>query len=47
MGSVGGRDNVLVLLASEDIDGNEVALGMAVLPRLRGRHRAHLNRDHN
>ena len=39
---VGGRNDILVLLAGEDIDGGEVALGVSVLASLGGRHGSHL-----
>ena len=35
---VGGRTKVFELLASKDVDGDEVHLGVAVLARLGGRH---------
>lgn len=42
MSGVSGRDDILILLASEDIDGSEVALGVTVLARLGSGHSAHL-----
>jgi hypothetical protein len=42
VGSVGGGNDIFVLLASEDIDGGEVALGVTVLASLGGRHSTHL-----
>lgn len=44
VGRVRRGDNVLVLLAGEDVNGREVALGVAVLARLGGGHGAHLAR---
>jgi hypothetical protein len=41
---VGGRDNIFVLLASEDIVGSEVALGVTVLTSLGGRDSRNLAR---
>jgi len=35
---VGGRTKVFELLASKDVDGDEVHLGVAMLARLGGRH---------
>ncbi len=35
---VGGRDNILELLASKDVNGHEMTLGMAMLSSLWGRH---------
>jgi len=43
VGSVGGRNDILVLLTSEDINGGEVALGMSVLASLGSGHGTHLN----
>lgn len=40
---VGGRDDIFVLLASENIDGGEVALGVTVLASLGGGHVSHLH----
>lgn len=39
---VGGGNDIFVLLSSEDIDGREVALRVAVLSGLGGRHGSHL-----
>jgi hypothetical protein len=36
VGGVGGRNDIFVLLASEDINGSEVALGVSVLSSLGG-----------
>jgi hypothetical protein len=41
---VGGRNNVLKLLSIEDINGNKVALCMAVLASLGGGHLNNLSR---
>jgi hypothetical protein len=41
---VGGRDDIFVLLAVEDIDGGEVALGVTVLASLGGGDMGHLAR---
>ena len=38
MSVVGGRDDILTLLASENIHSSEVALSMSVLTSLRGGH---------
>jgi hypothetical protein len=35
---VGGRDNILELLASKDVNGHEMTLGMTMLSSLWGRH---------
>ena len=35
---VGGRAEILQFLTSEDVNGNEMDLGMTVLAGLRGRH---------
>lgn len=35
---MGGRAQILELLASEDVDGDEMDLGVTVLAGLRGRH---------
>lgn len=42
--SVGGWDNIFVLLTSEDIDGSEVTLGVTVLTSLGGRDGSNLAR---
>ena len=39
---VGGRHDIFQLLVREDIDGDEVALRVTVLPSLRSRHFDHL-----
>jgi len=47
---VGGGDHILELLAGEDVNGQEIALGVAVLPRLGDRdveHLAGLSLDHH
>lgn len=44
LGVVGGGDDILILLSSEDIDGSEVALGVAVLASLGGGNSRHLAR---
>jgi hypothetical protein len=41
---VSRRDNIFVLLSSENINGSEVALGMAVLSGLGGRNSTDLAR---
>ncbi len=42
VGSVGRGDDIFVLLAGEDVNGDEVALGVAVLAGLGGRHGGNL-----
>ncbi len=42
IGVVGGRDDIFVLLAVEDINGSEVALSVTVLASLGGRDVSHL-----
>jgi len=37
VGGVGGRNNIFILLAGENVNGSEVALGVAVLSRLGSR----------
>ena len=43
VGSVGRRNDILVLLSGEDINGREVALGVTVLASLGGRHSGNLS----
>jgi hypothetical protein len=38
VGSVGGGNDILILLAGEDVDSGKVALGVTVLASLGGRH---------
>lgn len=45
IGVVGGRNDIFVLLASEDVDGSEVALGVTVLSSLGGGDVGHLARE--
>ena len=42
MSSVGGGNDILVLLAGEDVNSCEVTFGVSVLASLRDRHVTHL-----